>query len=178
MPTYVAQVMGGQESYVACLVNKIKPCSIDSCFIPSFEFMRKYGGEWRRVTDVLFPGYVFIVSNDIERASAQLRSVPAFTRILGASGGLFFPLDDEEVAWLNALVATPDYVVPMSTGVIVGDRVTIVSGALKGREALISKIDRHKRLAYLDLHILGRDKAVKVGLEVVKKVPASQGSLR
>jgi len=37
---------------------------------------------------------------------------------------------------------------------------------------LIRKIDRHKRLAYLEIRILGRVKTVKVGLEVTRKVPA------
>ena len=57
----------------------------------------------------------------------------------------------------------------MSTGVIEGDRVIVTDGPLVGREALISKIDRHKRLAYLDMRMFGRIKTIKVGLEIVRK---------
>ena len=79
------------------------------------------------------------------------------------------PLSQDEVAWLTALMQPLDKVVEMSTGVIEGDRVIVTDGPLVGREALISKIDRHKRLAYLDMRMFGRTKTIKVGLEIVRK---------
>ena len=60
-------------------------------------------------------------------------------------------------------------VVEASVGVIEGDHVVVTSGPLKGHEALISKVDRHKRLAYLDMRMFGRTKTIKVGLEIVRK---------
>ena len=57
----------------------------------------------------------------------------------------------------------------MSTGVIEGDQVIVTEGPLRGYEALISMIDRHKRLAFLEMHMFGRTKIVKVGLEIVSK---------
>ena len=71
MAMYVVQVMGGRERHVAELINKIKPESIEECFTPSFELMKKRGGEWQRVTDILFPGYLFIVSDDATKAYAS-----------------------------------------------------------------------------------------------------------
>lgn len=169
MATYVVQVAGGREEHVASLINSIKPTSIETCFAPSFELMKKLGGEWRRVTDILFPGYVFIVTKDAARASGELRAIPAFTRLLGGGDDRFTPLSADELAWLEAFTTAPGRVVPMSTGVIEGDRVIVIDGPLRGHEALISKVDRHKRLAFLDMHMFGRDKTVKVGLEVIRK---------
>ena len=57
----------------------------------------------------------------------------------------------------------------MSVGVIEGDRVIVTEGPLKGHEAQITKIDRHKRAAYLDMRMFGRHKTIKVGLEIVRK---------
>ncbi len=91
MAMYVVQVMGGRERHVAELINKIKLESIEECFTPSFELMKKRGGEWRRVTDILFPGYLFIVSDDATKAYAQLRAIPAFTRLLGSRDDGFTP---------------------------------------------------------------------------------------
>ena len=51
-----------------------------------------------------------------------------------------------------------------SQGVIEGDEVKVTKGPLKGQEAKIRKIDRHKRLAFLEMHMFGRTKVVKVGL--------------
>ena len=169
MAMYVVQVMGGRERHVAELINKIKPESIEECFTPSFELMKKRGGEWRRVTDILFPGYLFIVSDDATKAYAQLRAIPAFTRLLGSRDDGFTPLTSDEMAWLEAFTTVRGRVVPMSTAIIEGDRVIVTDGPLKGHETLLSKIDRHKRLAFLDMHMFGRNKTIKVGLEVVRK---------
>lgn len=169
MAMYVVQVMGGRERHVATLIDKIRPDAIEECFTPSFELMKRRGGAWRRETDILFPGYLFIVSSDATRAYAQLRAIPAFTRLLGSHDDGFTPLTPDEMAWLEAFTTVRGHVVPMSTAVIEGDRVIVTDGPLKGHEALISKIDRHKRLAFLDMRIFGRNKTIKVGLEVVRK---------
>lgn len=52
---------------------------------------------------------------------------------------------------------------------IEGDEVKVVKGPLRGQEAKIVKVDRHKRLAWLEMHMFGRTKVVKVGLEIVSK---------
>lgn len=52
---------------------------------------------------------------------------------------------------------------------IEGDRIVILKGPLMNQAGLIRRIDRHKRLAYLEMEIMGRKKTVKVGLEIVKK---------
>ena len=62
-----------------------------------------------------------------------------------------------------------DQIVEMSKGIIENDRVIITSGPLKGNEALIKKIDRHKRRAYLEIEMFGRKVETQVGLEVVEK---------
>ena len=36
-------------------------------------------------------------------------------------------------------------------------------------EAQIKKLDRHKRLAYVEVHLMGRTKLIKVGAEIVRK---------
>ena len=57
----------------------------------------------------------------------------------------------------------------MSYGMIEGDRVRIISGSLVGMEAVIRKVDRHKRVAYIEMRIFGEIKLVEVGLEIVAK---------
>ena len=89
--------------------------------------------------------------------------------MLASAGDEFLPLSDEEIDWIRALAAPETHVVEMSEGFIEGDKVVVTSGPLRGREAQISKIDRHKRLAWLDMRMLGRNKSIKVGLEIVSK---------
>ena len=169
MPTYVIQVTGGQEVRACGLVWRLLGELVEDCFVPRREVPRREGGQWVTVRETLFPGYLFVVTSCVERLSQRLGQVPAFTRLLGKSDERIIPLSTDEVAWLTALMEPLQKVVEMSVGVIEGDKVMVIDGQLKGHEALISKIDRHKRCAYLDMRMFGRTKTIKVGLEVVRK---------
>ena len=83
----------------------------------------------------------------------------------GSSKSALCALDDE----IEASLLGGSQVVAMSEGYIEGDEIVVLSGPLMGRTAQIKKIDRHKRLAYLDVCMCGRTKMVKLGLEIVRK---------
>lgn len=57
----------------------------------------------------------------------------------------------------------------MSTGFIQGDKIFVTEGPLQGKEGLIIKIDRHKRIAYLQLSMFNKETIAKVGLEIISK---------
>lgn len=120
------------------------------------------------MTERLTPGYIYLSTRDIVSVSQALYGVPSFTKLLGNDGG-FIPLRKDEIAWLDSLTTQGNRVVEMSVGVIEGDKVVIQSGPLQGLEGQIVKIDRHKRLAYLDMRFMGRMKTIRVGLEIVRK---------
>lgn len=62
-----------------------------------------------------------------------------------------------------------DHVVDISNGIIENDKIIINEGPLIGLEGLITKIDRHKRIAYVDVELLGKFTRVQVGLEIISK---------
>ncbi|MBM6774927.1 antiterminator LoaP [Olsenella profusa] len=166
---YVIQVTGGLESRVRTLVMRLLGDLVGECFIPRREVKRRVDGEWVSVTELLFPGYLFITTDDVLGVSDRLRAVPQFTRLLGKNDERITPLSPEEVSWLNALLEPVSKTVEMSVGVIEGDRVIVTDGPLVGHEGLISKINRYKRVVYLDMRMFGRTKTIKVGLEIVRK---------
>ena len=168
MRIYVIQVIGGRERTGAELLRRHADDVVEECFLPTFELMRRKDGEWRKVRELLFPGYLFVKTNDPERLAVRLRAVPVFMRLLGNDDS-FTPLFPDEVTWLEAFTTAKTHVVEMSRGVIEGGAVVVTDGPLKGREAQITKINRHKRLAYLDMHMFGRTKSVRIGLEIVRK---------
>lgn len=168
---YVVQVVGGKEKHVLELMQTfVEDGLMEECFIPQYEIMKRIRGEWRKRLEVLLPGYIFVVTKKPDRLAYELRKVPAFTKLLG-NNDVFIPLADQEVAFINAFTEPDHRVVEMSEGVIEGDTIVILNGPLMGQTGLIKKIDRHKRLAYLEIEILGRVKSVKVGLEIVRKKP-------
>ena len=61
-------------------------------------------------------------------------------------------------------------VVRVSTGLMIGDEIWITEGPLRDYRGKIQRIDRHRRIADLQINLFGRQTPVQVGLEVVQKV--------
>lgn len=59
----------------------------------------------------------------------------------------FIPLSNEEKTLISAFIGDEDHVMKMSEGIIEGDQIRVLKGPLQGYEALVAKVDRHKRLA-------------------------------
>lgn len=169
MGIYVVQVVGGQEAKAASMIAKLARSVVEDCFVPRREVMRRKDGAWEKKCERLFPGYVFVQTDDPLEVRQLLRAVPTFTRILGSAGDTFLPLTSDEVTWINVHTNAETHVVEMSEGIIEGDRVVVTSGPLKGQEASIARIDRHKRLAWVDMEMFGRHKTIRVGLEIVAR---------
>ena len=115
----------------------------------------------------LFPGYVFLISEDKEALFFALKKVVGLTKLVG-TGEEVVPLTQEEIRFLMRF-GRDDQVVEMSEGIIENQRVIITSGPLQGNEGLIKRIDRHKRKAYLEMEMFGRKIKTQVGLEIVRK---------
>lgn len=169
MGVFVVQVISGQEDKAAALIAKIAQGALEDCFVPKREVAHRKSGQWHRILEKLFPGYVFVRTSAPKRAREVLGRVPAFTRMLTSAGDTCLPLTADEVAWINATTNMDTHVMEMSEGVIEGDRVVVIRGPLKGREASITRVDRHKRLAWVDMNMFGRNKTIRVGLEIVSK---------
>ena len=138
--------------------------------------MWKIRGEWRLVKRLLFPGYLFFVTDDPEALNRELSRVPMPIRLLGNEENSFFPLTDKERDWFLSFM-DGNHTVRMSEGYISGDKITVTRGPLMGLEGDIRKIDRHKRRAYIDVSLFGRTVPASVGLEIVRKTERDERSL-
>ena len=54
-------------------------------------------------------------------------------------------------------------------GYLQGDKIIVTEGPLQGMESHIRRIDRHKRLAWLTIDVLGESREIAVGLEIIRK---------
>lgn len=168
MPVYVVQTVGGKEKHVSDLISQRLDNVIDECFVPCSEVAKRYGGAWHRIERTIFPGYVFVRTDDPDALEQGLHGIAALTKVLGYEGRRT-PLTEDETSWLNTVAGRDDHVARMSEGVIEGGTIKVLSGPLMGYEGSIQKIDRHKRLAYVEIKMLGRTTVVKLGLEIVSK---------
>lgn len=166
---YVMQVRTGNEEETAVRCQAaIDGQILTRCFIPYYEEMRRYQGRWHKEKKVLFPGYVFLVSKDIENLYLALKQVTGLTKLL-KTGEVIIALSEEEVAFLQRF-GNEEQVVELSVGVIDNDRVTVLEGPLKGLEGCIRRINRHRRKAWVEIMMFGRMVEVEVGLEIVEKI--------
>ena len=166
---YVVQVATGKEETMCRLIEHLAPegC-LEECFAPRYATEMKVRGEWVSAQKPLFPGYLIAVTNEPVQLADALRKTPEFARLL-SMGETFVPLHGEDQAWIGAFTKKGERVVPMSTGVMEGDRVVVLDGPLFGCEAMIKSVNRHKSLAILEFEICGRTVTTKVGLGIVRK---------
>ncbi len=139
-------------------------------FIPRYMVKKRYCKNWHDKIKVMFPGYVFIDSDkeNMDKMLRELWKVPRLTKML-KNADQVSPITEEEQHFLQNLM-DDEYMVRYSEGFIVGDRVCITEGALRDMSGYIKKVDRHRRLAFLDINFLGRETPVEVGLSAVARV--------
>ncbi|MCD7717369.1 MAG: antiterminator LoaP [Lachnospiraceae bacterium] len=159
------QVQTGSEEKIQLQCQKLISTDVlQKCFIPYYKEQRKLHGEWFLLKKVLFPGYVFMITDVPEELWYDLKKVQGLTKLLVTDGEMI-PLSDEEVDFLLRF-GGEEQVVEISKGVFEGSRVKVISGPLVGKEGLIKKIDYHKRKAILEVEMFGRKQQIRFGLEV------------
>ena len=171
---YVIQTMTGREERLKKEIENMVPGELyERVVVPYSEGKRRYEGAWHTERTILFPGYVFFVTEDIVAAIPSVRKVYQRVKLLG-DGEEIYPLYKEEEEILSRLCgsgedAWDDDLIGMSYGFQEGETITVTDGPLQGLEGKILKIDRHKREAKVSMEILGDRRVITLGLEVVKR---------
>lgn len=166
---FVIQVQSGNEEKI------IKYCKqyiddeiLEECFVLKYKHMKKYKGNWHELEEILFKGYVFVITKDPNTLYQQLKKIPGFTKLLGNTGDMIYPIYEEEAKVLMKF-GREKHMVEMSTGFIEGDTIYIMEGPLMNNEGIIKKIDRHKRIAYIELKLFNQLTTAQIGLEIIRK---------
>lgn len=135
--------------------------AVQDIFVFSYERKRKYQGAWHQEIMPMFPGYIFLESDNEHLLSEELDKYRNLVK------GLTKVFPEEEIL-LKELCGF-DHHMNMSRGIIRDGVTHVTDGPLKGREQLIRKIDRHKRIALLETSLTHRPVNVWTGLEIISK---------
>ena len=179
---YVIQTMSGEEKTVFTLCEKLlEKDTYSDLFIPRCIQKQKVSGEWREMRKVLFPGYLFIDIDTKQLKSLQLRlpfiraqSEGHMIKLVG-TGGTAVPISRPEQEYLSGML-NEEHTVTFSTGYIVDGQVIITDGPLCGREKAITRIDRHKKIAHIEVAAFQKKHPTRVGLEIVAKLTEENAS--
>lgn len=171
---YVIQVAGGREEETAGLIRtQISLDVMEESFIPRKERIKKFRGRWQQVEEILFPGYVFAVTDCPEELFLELKRVTRLTKLLQDGEAFFIPLSREEEEMIRGI--GDNYHVTRVSKVRVESKgqeekkVTILAGPLKNQEGRIIKYDLHKREVVVRIPFMGREVDLRLGAEFLRE---------
>lgn len=163
---YVLFVQLGREEYMAEQCRRVLDDSIHArVFVPKYQVMMQFASVWEIRERVLFPGYVFLETNQILEIQQGLWRIPSYKRILGKDEDEIHAITEHEKRRL-CLLMNSNGVIEASYGYKDSEQVEVTRGALVGHEAEIRRIDRHKRMATVELQLLGKSVKMNLGLEL------------
>lgn len=173
---YVIQVRSGHEQAMCDVIQRtceefdklsmVEDPLVEEVFSPRYATKTKFHGEWKEVERPLLPGYVIASTFRPEDLGAALRTIPELTKML-ALGETFVPLREEERLWIEESTKQGDRVLPLSIAISKGDSFAVSEGPLKGKEGLITKVNRHKCFAIVELHVGQMTIRMRVGLAII-----------
>ncbi len=164
---YVIQVYTGRELEIARQCRERVVAEGEDVFVPQAERWTKVHGERTLITSRLFPGYVFIETDQIEDFYNRLNRIYTMTKVLRI-GEEMTPIQPEEEAYLRQL-GGEDHVVKYSEGYLEGEQLVVTSGPLKDFKGKVKKILRHKRLVVMEVQLLGHEVEVTLGMGITER---------
>lgn len=138
-------------------------------FVPTYDCMKKYQGSWHMEQKPAFRNCFLIECrdrNDLADMLHRLQCADILAENITANAIALLP---EQEVFLRNLMMPETKKIFMSTGYIKDGRTYVTKGPLQGREKMISRIDRHKRLAKLRFAAGNTDRELCAGLEIISK---------
>ncbi len=172
---YVIQVYTGSEKKAVESIKKnISKEAVIDCFYVIKRRKKKYLGSWHLVEENCFPGYVFLESDNPKEMARQLSSLRIFAKLLALDKETFYvqPIDQQERIFIDRITNrdSGERIVELSkVEILPGQKVSIVSGPMKGLEGRVKKYDLHRRKAIVEITILGSLVQTELGIEILNK---------
>ncbi len=154
--------------------EKLSPKACRDIFVLTYDRMRQYEGTWHLERHLLFPEYVILESGNEEVLLEELEKRCDFAR----REQYLVRVGAEEEKILRNLCGKEHHL-EMSRGIIREGNAQVTDGPLKGMEHRIRRIDRHKRLAKIEIAGIADDlrhyrkeawcRYIPAGLEITEK---------
>ena len=165
---YVLKCQPGkaEEIMESCRKN-ISGQVLHDVFTFTYDRMKRYEGSWHTETSPMFPDCLFLETKDPAALRRELRPYLACMQA-DTEDRMLTEVRPEEEAFLRK-AGGRNHHLKMSTGYIRNGITHITDGPLVGMERRIRRIDRHKRLASIEMPMPGMEKPVQAGLEITSK---------
>ena len=162
---YVLQTLTGKEDELVRMIKKmVSPDLYTDCFIAYYERVWRKQQESIVHVERLFPGYVFIISENPDEIFLQLKKVPAMSKMIADGEFTFLPIEQEEETFLDNMLRA-DHIVRLSYVAMDGKgRVYRILGPLEEYASQVVRYQFKKRYVIIRLRLLGEEKTVALGI--------------
>ena len=170
---YTLQVKKGQEEYFCQMIQekinkKSKNTLIQECFFLQRERMKKFGGRFHKVQEIVFPPYIFVHTNQEKEVTQLFEQTPELSELLHSKQ--FTPLQKEEVDFILRW-GDETHLLKLSVIRVNEDKtVEIIDGSLKNYKKELVKLDLHRRTAIIQTQFLGEKQEIHLGFQLWGKI--------
>lgn len=149
------------EDFVAGLLSG----SVEArCFHLTRSRRKKLQGQWQTVQEDLFPGYVFIETEQPEELYKKLKKTTG-PRLLFSDDEYVSVLEQNEWSLMEK-IADKNGVIGISKVMVEGNgTVKYLSGPLVNVKNQVRKVNLHKRVAELEASLFGQKQVLYLGIE-------------
>lgn len=169
MSWYVLQCRPGQEKEIihSCCQRLSGEVLNEAFIFYSQRLWRAGGGTWKPILKEMFPGYVFLQSDNPKELSKELQQYRGIVKVMEEAGYLISVYDEEE-HYLKRLCGDK-HLLELSYGYREEGTDYIVEGPLKGLENQVIKADWHRRFARIDIPIAHRKTVIWAGIALERE---------
>jgi transcription termination/antitermination protein NusG len=177
MKWYALFVESRKEDFVKKMIKKYIDCSNITVIVPKRKLIERKQGINQLVYKNLFPGYVFVYTVMDVDLYYQLKQVPRFYKLLNYKHDYqsketkhhpFTEIDTDEMRPVLSLINNEE-IIDFSTVYTEGSEIRVIDGPLKGKEAIIKRINKRKGRAKICIELFAENKFLDVGIEVLSK---------
>lgn len=170
---YALYTEPGKEQEAAELLERAVSHEVWKCWgIPRKTKVFRSGGRLHFVEDVMFPGYLFVRTKDIEKLSKELLKSRKFPQLIGGRtknrGEILAPVEDKDLHFLQHVCGENLQRVMGVTQITLNDenRIVRADGVLEQYRDQIVKLNLHKRFAIVEIQLFNRIQAVLFGVKL------------
>ncbi|MCI8726589.1 MAG: hypothetical protein HFG66_10795 [Hungatella sp.] len=162
----VVHVKDGGEGQAEDFVAGLLPEELNArCFHLIRSRRKKYEGQWRTVQEELFPGYVFIDTDQPERVYKELKRTSK-PKLLFSDDGYVSTLEEHETELMEKLSDRRGRIGISRVRIGTDGKISYLSGPLLGMGNKVRRVNLHKRIAEIEAEIMGRKRILYLGIEI------------
>ncbi len=178
MKYYVVQVETRNEHKFVRIASQRVGEEVRRVLWPRRRLNIRRGGKTREELAAIFPGYVFIESEELTAQDYwAIRRVPGFFRFLKSNHNVQ-PLSEQDQRLLVHFLSFGEIVDKSKVAFDENQRIEVLEGPLKGLEGRIVKVDKRKGRAKVKLDMYDESFLVDFGFQSMQRLPGQNADAK